>query len=339
MIKFSLIIPVYNALRDLPELFKCIEGFTYRNLEILLIDDGSNDGSSELLDAFAEAHDGAVVLHQENMGPLLARRNGLRRATGDFIMFMDADDCLRSNAFEVCARALCKTSADIVSFRYSNDILKGLPTDPPLLSAGLYYGENFDEARMALCSGRFNELWSKAIKRECFDLAEDYSPYRGLKHGEDWFQLFSVFDSAKSLIRVEDVLYEYRRGNQSTTFSFKSEQLDDLEIVCGKALQYARSWGDAFVPTVTVGIIKQYIYLVKIVASSNHVFNEKQHEIGEIKKACLDGELFSKAETVSLRPDDRLLWALLKNAPDSVTLGIAKAVSLITPFARKLLFS
>ncbi|MBR0460456.1 glycosyltransferase [Candidatus Saccharibacteria bacterium] len=88
----SIIVPVYNVALYLPKCLNSLTAQTYKNLEIILIDDGSTDSSSKLCDDYANEHKGVKVIHQKNQGLSAARNAGLKVATGDFVAFIDSDD-------------------------------------------------------------------------------------------------------------------------------------------------------------------------------------------------------------------------------------------------------
>ena len=102
MTEISVIVPVYNAEKYLPRCLRSIQEQTiFDQLEVVLIDDGSTDGSGELCDDFAARHANARVLHKENGGVSSARNAGLDVATGAFIGFVDSDDFIRRDAMEI----------------------------------------------------------------------------------------------------------------------------------------------------------------------------------------------------------------------------------------------
>lgn len=88
----SIIVPVYNVAPYLPKCLNSLTTQTYKNLEIILIDDGSTDDSGKLCDDYAAEHKGVKVIHQKNQGLSAARNAGLKVATGDFVTFVDSDD-------------------------------------------------------------------------------------------------------------------------------------------------------------------------------------------------------------------------------------------------------
>lgn len=85
--KISIVIPIYNTKEYLRECFDSIINQTYKNLEIILIDDGSTDGSSEICDNYAQKDSRIVVVHKKNEGVAVARNTGIGIATGDYIAF------------------------------------------------------------------------------------------------------------------------------------------------------------------------------------------------------------------------------------------------------------
>ena len=90
--KVSIIIPVYNVKPYLERCVNSVLGQTYKDIEIILVDDGSTDGSSALCDEIAKTDQRIHVIHQQNQGPSVARNNGIKNAQGDYIVFLDSDD-------------------------------------------------------------------------------------------------------------------------------------------------------------------------------------------------------------------------------------------------------
>ena len=110
----SIIVPIYNIEAYLEECIKSIIKQTYKELEIILVDDGSTDGSSEICDEFAAQDKRIKVIHKQNEGLVLARKNGLQYVKGDYVLFVDGDDCIALNYYETLVNALKKNESDIV---------------------------------------------------------------------------------------------------------------------------------------------------------------------------------------------------------------------------------
>lgn len=136
----SFIVPVYNASRTLEHCIKSLLTQTYDNFEIVLVDDGSVDGSSKICDDFAQKENRVVVYHQENAGVSAARNKGLEFACGKYVTFVDADDWIDSNVCETFVKACEKQDYDLFCFSaiYSSqkkDVLSFLlPGDVELFS-------------------------------------------------------------------------------------------------------------------------------------------------------------------------------------------------------------
>ena len=119
-IKVSIIVAVYNAEEFLDKCVRSLLGQTYKNIEILLIDDGSKDRSPQICDAFAEQDSRVRVIHQANTGLSGVRKNGVRAATGQMVTFVDSDDWILPEAIEEMAAAAEEHGADLVICDWQN---------------------------------------------------------------------------------------------------------------------------------------------------------------------------------------------------------------------------
>lgn len=115
MKKISVIVPVYNTKNELPRCLESIINQTYSNMEIICIDDGSTDGSGEIVDAFAGRDKRIKVLHKANGGESSARNAGLKMAEGQYIAFCDCDDWIDREMYEVLAETLEKENVDLAA--------------------------------------------------------------------------------------------------------------------------------------------------------------------------------------------------------------------------------
>lgn len=113
----SIVIPVYNVEKYLDRAVQSVIHQTYSNLEIILVDDGSKDSSSELCDRLALSDSRIRVIHKENGGLSSARNTGLELANGEFIAFLDSDDWFELDAIDYCLSLMLEYQADIVQFR------------------------------------------------------------------------------------------------------------------------------------------------------------------------------------------------------------------------------
>lgn len=116
--KISVIIPIYNMADSLEECIESIMQQTYEDYEVILVDDGSTDNSYEICKRYAEKQSNIVALHQENQGSGPARNAGIACATGDYYLFMDSDDTLATDAFQILAKRVEETQSDLYVFGY-----------------------------------------------------------------------------------------------------------------------------------------------------------------------------------------------------------------------------
>ena len=123
--KISVIVPVYKVEKYLARCVDSIINQTYKNLEIILVDDGSPDGCGAMCDEYAKKDERIKVIHKENGGLSSARNAGLDIATGDYIAFVDSDDRLSSDAYENLLKALDGKSDVIANFMYEREIESG----------------------------------------------------------------------------------------------------------------------------------------------------------------------------------------------------------------------
>lgn len=122
MKQVSVIVPVYNAAHYLESCVDSIANNTYRNLQIILVDDGSTDSSAAICDKFAAKDSRIVVIHQCNSGIVVARNAGIRAASGDYISFVDADDQISPEFYTKMVAAIESEDADVAACEYRHKI-------------------------------------------------------------------------------------------------------------------------------------------------------------------------------------------------------------------------
>ena len=115
MKKISVIIPVYNTEKELSKCLYSVQNQSYSNLEIICVDDGSDDGSDKIIDKFGKKDSRFKVLHQQNAGESNARNKGLQMATGDVIAFCDCDDSIEYNMYEEMIDEMNKYDLDMIA--------------------------------------------------------------------------------------------------------------------------------------------------------------------------------------------------------------------------------
>ncbi|MBQ9314475.1 MAG: glycosyltransferase [Clostridia bacterium] len=127
--KISIIVPAYNVQNYITQCLDSLIHQTYRNLEIIVVNDGSKDDTLNIINEYAKNDNRIIIINQENQGLSESRNNAMNIATGEYIMFVDADDWVETNMCEICMSELKNEGADLVLFSYireyeDNSILK-----------------------------------------------------------------------------------------------------------------------------------------------------------------------------------------------------------------------
>ncbi len=220
----SVVVPVYNTEKWLPDCLESLRRQTYQKFEIILVDDGSTDGSGSLCDEFTSCDWRARVIHQSNKGLSAARNRGSKEATGEYILFLDSDDYLEPDAVEKLASAAFVTNADTVisGFVYSYSDHE----DKAYHSFGQDVLLDNYAAMEALVSGKLpNFAWGKLIRN---NLARKHLFPEG-KLFEDHFWTHLIVGDAQRVFWLESALVHYRQRNDSISYTFTPDRLDMLD--------------------------------------------------------------------------------------------------------------
>lgn len=221
----SVIIPVYNVENYLTECVDSILNQTYKNYEVLLIDDGSTDNSSKICDTYAEGNDKIKVIHTENRGLSAARNLGTERAQGNYIFYLDSDDYVENNVLERMTRIVNQYNVDIVCgnfmYTYPDRTVIAINTKKEYEVLGAY------QAMGRLIKGQEiqNFAWGKLIKKEIAQA----NKFPVGKLFEDMYWTHYIIDQAdKVAIDYQSFVY-YRQRDNSISYSFSIKSLDQLD--------------------------------------------------------------------------------------------------------------
>ncbi len=201
-IKISIVIPIYNAGKFLDKCIGSVLNQSYRELEVILVDDGSSDNSGEICDAFQKSDDRIKVIHKKNAGVAAARNSGLKIASGDFIVFADGDDLLPECAIDTLVDVYKKSGADVVigrADRIREDGSKIGDVETFLCEPGVY-----EDIEYAVCHSGVS-VWAKLIKRELL-YGVEFTP--GIEY-EDFATMPGVLSKAKKIHFCDELVYFY----------------------------------------------------------------------------------------------------------------------------------
>lgn len=263
----SVIVPVYNVL---PYLRKCIDSIlaqTYSNLEIILVDDGSTDGSGAVCDEYAEVDLRIKVLHKENGGLSSARNSGLDVATGDWISFVDSDDYIEKTMIQTLFESCCNNNIPlaVTGIRaFDNETGQTVSTYIPEAEKIVTSSELIelmmrpDGAMFSVCNKMYRrELWYKyrfPVGRNWEDVAINYK----------------VVDEAQKAVLVKGMQYCYRQRKGSIVHS-SIDMYSDFEKSTKESIDWISSVHPELNDPANAYYIRALLFLLSESAKSSNV--------------------------------------------------------------------
>ncbi len=223
----SVIVPIYKVEPYLEKCVQSIQNQTYKNLEIILVDDGSPDACGDMCDKFAQEDSRIIVVHRENGGLSAARNSGLDVAHGEYVGFVDSDDYIDGDMLECLYRELVAHKSELAVCRAR--ILSehdGQPFDTAAsYSVTEYRG---DEAHRYILQNLDNSVWNKLFFREAIGALR--FPH-GKIHGEDFIFVLQYLRRITQIVVLNCEKYNYiKHKNSITQSSFSKSSLDEIYV-------------------------------------------------------------------------------------------------------------
>ena len=206
----SVIIPVYNAEKYIKKCLETLINQTYSNLEIICVDDGSTDHSVELLEIYAKKDDRIKIFTQKNAGPAAARNLALKKVTGEYISFVDADDFLQYNAYEILVNKLNENNFWELIIFGGNIVGEANEYFSSILTTRYCERRNCKQDVIFKEKAAKPFLWLHLIKRSLLTWPNPIYFDESMKLGEDQIFQFQYVPRAKNILVIEDKLYNYR---------------------------------------------------------------------------------------------------------------------------------
>lgn len=318
-VKFSFIVPVYNAEKYVQDCIKSILDQTYKNYEVIIVDDGSSDASVEKIESVIQNISCCQLIKNEHGGVCKARNTGLLHATGQYICFVDADDLVFKDYLQKIYDAVIYCNPDVIYFyakygidnrvrsEFSHKLLKLDKKDLQVLSeASLYRIPEMDERTSKFYNINSFSSWGQVYKRELYTDNHIFF-VEGITLSEDGLANLELLYYTKTGAVVCQQLYNYRMGNTSATRSFKTdlvEMFDRRDIEVKKIIRRLYNNSDSY--------IKKYysslIYQMRVIFE-NCIFNPV-NPASRKEKDCLFMEVINKpdyAEAIKVSGSDYLL--------------------------------
>jgi len=221
VVKISVIIPVYNKARYIEKTINSILNQTYTNFELIIVDDGSTDGSEKICDEYSKKDSRIKVIHIKNGGVSNARNIGLSIAKGMYIQFIDSDDYIDKNMFEDLSIIMDKHNPDIVmsgitKVNHQNDIIKEILPELKGMKTRLEMLENFAEEQHT--TGIFGCVSNKLIKRSVI-IENNIRFDENIKLAEDLDFYLNLYNYIDSIYFCDKSFYYYIQNTENSSTS------------------------------------------------------------------------------------------------------------------------
>lgn len=219
ILKVSIIIPVYNTGIYLKECLESVVQQELRDIEIIIVDDGSTDNSSAIIKEYQSQNHNIVLIKQKNRGQSVARNHALKIAKGEYIGFVDSDDVIERKMYSIMYETAIKYKLDIVEAQYT--LVKSLEKIQRIGSPALYTSK---EALKKLFTARVGTIWSCLFRAELFHQVT----FPNRKIGEDLYVKAILFKKADRIGMISNKLYFYRQRSGSITHDVFDNRMFDI---------------------------------------------------------------------------------------------------------------
>lgn len=302
----SIIVPAYNVEAFLPQCLDSIFSQDYADFEVLCIDDGSTDGTPELLQRYADEYPKLRVLTQTNQGMSTARNLGLDEAKGEYVLYVDSDDWICEGAFSRLAAAL--NGEDVVCFnakRYIEKTEEYKFNDLHSVDGVVKGWDYFNKTRLVPSEIHFVCIWQRAY-RKAFLEENSLRFAEGIRRAEDDLFTTMVMYQAQTLKVIDECVYVYRvRDNSITTTVDINRWYDSLKVQDVLA--------DSFIPLKDID--KSAVYRVLASGYINQFSTKTKALYGDHDKELLERIRWDYFKEVCITPRHKRLYRLIRTSP------------------------
>ena len=250
----SVVVPIYQIDRYLGTCIESLINQTYRNLEIILVDDGSPDRAPEICDLYARKEARIKVIHKTNGGLVSARKAGLEVASGEYVGYVDGDDWVAPGFYEALVTAICEYNSDIAIAGMSRDLFSISSKITSKIPEGNYEGERLENLKSNMLTfERFSHIgistyvWNKLFKREKL-LKYQMSVDNGISIGEDAAVTYPYLMECNRVSVIDNCDYHYRQREDSMlkqTTAYSKEAVG-LKKLYHRLISAAEQYGDEY---------------------------------------------------------------------------------------------
>lgn len=232
----SVIVPVYNAEKTIVRCLDSIISQTFKDIEIIIVNDGSNDGSQMICEKYCDRYSEIRLINQDNAGPATARNTGIDYAAGKYIAFIDSDDYAEDNMIEEMVKAVEGNQAEMVICGYYQEIAGVITEHKFDYNSGLYEDDHLKKIAIDLISNVSDTRippysWVRMILRDALENPRlRYAA--GMVRSEDYYLFVQLHFRVNRLYLLTDKpLYHYMEQERSVTHSYVSRYWDSVKEI------------------------------------------------------------------------------------------------------------
>ncbi len=326
---FSIIVPIYKVEKYIRQCIESVLKQSWKDFELILVDDGSPDGCGKIVDEYAAADERVKAVHKDNGGVVHARMTGAAAARGQYILSIDGDDYIEDGCFEALASYAKEYEADIYCFGFFQRAKDGAAESPQYFEEGLYDTEEkkkkildkiiYDSERPFYTFGLCPSIWSRMTKRELYVKWQMMMDKR-IAVGEDLALTVPMMFEAKSIYIINRPFYDYRIIEGSISHRFNPKAAEYLKLILETVTKRAGISPDCCNMRRQLGAYCAYILFDHLVTAARNAesYGEYKGYIEKIDdtvlkcmKGCktrLDSTRAAFATVIVKRKMWRLLW-------------------------------
>lgn len=303
-LKISIIIPVYNSEKYLKKCLDSIVNQTYKNLEIIIVNDGSTDGSEKICKEYESNDDRVIYLYKENGGLPSARNMGLEHASGDYIGYVDSDDYCELDMFEYLITKAVENNADVARCSFFFEYENNGKTEEVIYEKENVVDNKDEQITDLLLNGHLSGVvWNKIYK---FDKVKNIRFDSKYSCNEDLDYNYKVFSSGVKAVYCTEPKYRYYIHNGSITMSKFSDGAFDVLRLKRKILLDFTDNENVYRQAVKGYIISAFVVLSGVITRTDNktAYKKIKQSIFQYKKYVLFGKEYSVFQKIKFI----LLW-------------------------------
>jgi len=290
--KVSVIIPVYNAAECLDNCLRSVLQQTYKNIEIILVDDGSTDNSKEICTSYIQKYSNIKLIEQMNSGPSAARNNGINNSSGDFIQFVDSDDTIDKNMTETLVNTLDNNAQLVICGFRRIHIKSGKAEELTNKSNAVYNIDDFLNAfGMHYENWMINTIWNKMYISDIIK-KNNIKFNSGITMGEDLIFNLDYLKRCQRIVLIQDILYNYMvYSSGSLTTSYLQNEFQVQKYLYAYVRNFLNEKNHYYEINRRSNQLVFFNSVIKCLKNINDYFKNKKEKYKEISLILKDDEV------------------------------------------------